>query len=165
MSIFSHLVNACWPHVDRTCNPTLGAWRNLFGPFLSQTVWSYDSYSLRGVEKTIFFPTKEWWNNQLHLCYFLEKMTLARWFWVFLKKTCENRIWRWLFHHSFVGKKNMVFSAPRREYGSFDQTVWGKKGPNKFLQVPNVGLHVRWTCGQHALTKCEKMLKERWFLA
>ena len=53
--IFSHLVNACWPHGHRTCNPTLGTWRKLFGPFLPQTVWSYDSYSLRGVEKTIFF--------------------------------------------------------------------------------------------------------------
>ena len=42
LSIFSHLVNACWPHVHRTCNPTLGACRNLFGPFLPQTVWSYD---------------------------------------------------------------------------------------------------------------------------
>ena len=36
---------------------------------------------------------------------------------------------------------------------------WGKKGPNKFLQVSNDGLHVRWTCGQHALTKYEKILK------
>ena len=39
-------------------------------------------------------------------------------------------------------EKNMVFSTPRSEYESYDQTVWGKKGPNKFLQVPNVGLHV-----------------------
>ena len=39
------------------------------------------------------------------------------------------------------------------------QAVWGKKRPNKFLQAPNVGLHVRWRCGQHALTKREKMLK------
>ena len=40
-------------------------------------------------------------------------------------------------------EKNMVFSTPRSEYESYDQTVWGKKGPNKVLQVPNVGLHVR----------------------
>ena len=62
-------------------------------------------------------------------------------------------------------EKNMVFSTPRSEYESYDQTVWGKKGPNKFLQVPDVGLHVWWACGQHALTKCEKMLKKRWFYA
>ena len=54
LSIFSHLVNACWPHVHRTCNPKLGTCRNLFGPFLPQTVWSYVSDLLRGVEKTIF---------------------------------------------------------------------------------------------------------------
>ena len=55
LSIFSHLLNACWPHVPRTCNPTLVISTTLFGPFLLQTVWSYDSSSLRGVEKTIFF--------------------------------------------------------------------------------------------------------------
>ena len=44
---------------------------------------------------------------------------------------------------SYPRRKKMVFSTPRSEYESYDQTVWGKKGPNKFLQVPNVGLHVR----------------------
>ena len=34
LSIFSHLINACWPHVHRTCNPTFGAWRNSFDSFL-----------------------------------------------------------------------------------------------------------------------------------
>ena len=64
-------------------------------------------------------------------------------------------------------EKNMIFSTPRSEYESYDQTFWGKNIPNKFLQIPNVGLHVRWTCGQHTLTKWEKMLnnkKKWWFL-
>jgi len=52
--------------------------------------------------------------------------------------------WRWLFHQRVVGKK-YGFSTPRSEYGSYDQTVGNEKSPNKYLQVPNVGLHVWWT--------------------
>ena len=54
----------------------------------------------------------------------------------------------------------MFFSTTRGEYWSYDQTVGGEKSPNKFLQAPNVGLHVWWTCGQHALTKSEKIVNE-----
>ena len=49
LTIFSLLVNSCWPHVHHTCNLILGVWSSL-------TIWSYDQYSLRGVEKTYFFP-------------------------------------------------------------------------------------------------------------
>ena len=71
--------------------------------------------------------------------------------------------WRWLFQQRVVGKK-YAFSTHRSKCWSYDQTVWDEKNRNKFLQAPNVGLHVWWTCGQHALTKSEKMVKKHWFL-
>ena len=33
-----------------------------------------------------------------------------------------------------------------------------KKGPSKFLQAPNVWLHVQWACGQHAWENDPKMM-------
>ena len=36
-TIFSLLVNACWPHVYNTCNPTLDAWRLFIWTLLTLT--------------------------------------------------------------------------------------------------------------------------------
>ena len=46
----------------------------------------------------------------------------------------------------------------------WSQTVWDEKCPDKFLQAPSVELPMWSTCGQHALTKSERMLKKRCFL-
>eukprot|EP00493_Phyllostaurus_siculus_P002380 UN02392 len=32
----------------------------------------------------------------------------------------------------------MVPPPPRSEYWSYDQSVWGEKSPNKFLQAINI---------------------------
>ena len=66
LSIFSHLVNACWPHVHRTCNPTLDTWRHCFGPFYPKRFNHTTHTRFGGSRKPYFFPTKEWWNNHLH---------------------------------------------------------------------------------------------------
>jgi len=117
-------------------------WKNSFNIFCEAKKWKCSNLS----RQKSWIAVKLWRDWSQVIASFLEIKTFSS--------------------HSLMDcavKQCIQHAYPRSKYESYDQTVWGKKGPNKFLQVPNVGLHVRWTCGQHALTKCEKMLKKRWF--
>ena len=49
-----------------------------------------------------------------------------------------------IFHLPIVDTKNGFLDSPKQVLVvTYDQGVWGKKEPNKFLQAPNDGLHVR----------------------
>ena len=68
--MFSLLVNACWSHLPRTHNPTLGAWRNLSGlltpngliirPLLAARGQDNHVVSLHAVDGNTIFKCRFW---------------------------------------------------------------------------------------------------------
>ena len=62
-SIFSHLVNACWPHVHRTCNPTLGIGGTYLVPFYPKQFGHTTNTRLVGWRKPFFASGVDSRNN------------------------------------------------------------------------------------------------------